>query len=113
MPNETLVCDQVFKALSSPTRRSVIERLALGPATMTELSESSDMALPSFLQHLQVLEDAGMIESTKAGRVRTYQLTPEPLIMAEHWMDKHYRLWVNRLNQLDQFLLKQKEQQSK
>ncbi|HLO97501.1 MAG TPA: metalloregulator ArsR/SmtB family transcription factor [Fimbriimonas sp.] len=113
MPNETLICDLVFKALAHPARRAVIEQLSRGDASMTELAEPANMALPSFLQHLKVLEEAGLIESEKVGRTRTYQLNPERLIMTEHWMDKHHKLWVNRLNQLDHFLLSQKEQQSK
>lgn len=80
---------------------------------MTELAEPAEMALPSFLQHLQVLEDAGLIDSEKVGRTRTYQLNPERLIMTEHWMDTQRKQWESRLDRLDQFLLSQKEQQSK
>jgi DNA-binding transcriptional ArsR family regulator len=104
MPNETLVLDRVFQALSNPTRREVVERLGRGPAAMTELAEPFDMALPSFLQHLEVLEKCGMVSSTKTGRIRTFRLEPEPLLLAEHWIDKHRKQWETRLDQLDEYL---------
>lgn len=113
MPNETPVCDLVFKALAHPARRAVVEQLSRGNASMSELAEPADMALPSFLQHLQVLEDAGLIDSEKVGRTRTYQLNPERLIMTEHWMDAQRKQWESRLDRLDNFLLSQKEQQPK
>ncbi|HEY0866777.1 MAG TPA: metalloregulator ArsR/SmtB family transcription factor, partial [Fimbriimonas sp.] len=72
MPNELEELDRVFHCLANPTRRQVIERLSVRPATMTELAQPFEMALPSFLQHLRVLEDAGLVQSTKEGRVRTY-----------------------------------------
>lgn len=78
---------------------------------MTELAEPFDMALPSFLQHLQVLEKNGMVSSEKTGRVRMFRLEPEPLLLAEHWMDTHRREWETRLNQLDDFLKTLKENQ--
>ena len=76
---------------------------------MTELAAPFDMALPSFLQHLQVLESAGLVTSEKSGRVRTFQLNPERLIEAEHWMDARRRQWETRLDQFDAFLLELKE----
>jgi len=109
MPNETVPLDRVFQALSNSTRREVIERLGHGPATMTDLAAPYDMALPSFLQHLQVLESAGMVSSEKKGRVRMYQLEAKRLLEAENWMDKHRRQWEARLDQLDSFLLDLKE----
>lgn len=104
MPSETLVLDQVFRALANPTRREVVERLGRGPATMTELSQPFSMALPSFLQHLQVLESCRLVRSTKKGRVRTFELVPQPLLEAEDWMKEHRRHWETRLDQLDRFL---------
>lgn len=97
--------DRVFRALSNPTRRAVVTRLGEGPASVGELADPFDMALPSFLQHLRVLEDCGVVESTKDGRVRTYRLTPEPLAEAETWMFRCRATWEKRLDQLDAFLL--------
>jgi DNA-binding transcriptional ArsR family regulator len=94
----------VFQALADPTRRAVVERLCLGPAAMSELSKPFDMALPSFAQHLGVLEECGLVRSKKVGRVRTYRLAPKPLRRAEDWMVSQRALWERRLDQLDRYL---------
>jgi DNA-binding transcriptional ArsR family regulator len=104
MPNQLVELDQVFQALADRTRRTVIERLAAGAATTSELAAPFDMALPSFTQHLGVLERAGLVTSTKQGRVRTYELAPAPLGTAGGWLAEQRRLWVQRLDQLDHFL---------
>lgn len=96
--------DDVFQALSDPTRRAVLERLSAGPAPAGELARPFDMALPSFLQHLRVLEERGLVLSRKTGRVRTYELAPQPLKVAERWMIDRRALWERRLDQLDAFL---------
>jgi DNA-binding transcriptional ArsR family regulator len=110
MPSETLVLDHVFQALANPTRREVLARLGRGPAPMTELAKPFQMALPSFLQHLQVLEKCGLVRSQKTGRVRVFELEPQPLQAAEDWMKTQRHHWENRLDQLDRFLISQKEQ---
>ncbi|MEO6710155.1 MAG: metalloregulator ArsR/SmtB family transcription factor, partial [Planctomycetota bacterium] len=74
MTRSTARVDSAFHALSDPTRRRVVERLSKGPASVSELAEHFAMALPSFVQHLSVLEDSGLVRSTKTGRVRTYRL---------------------------------------
>lgn len=96
--------DEVFKALADPTRRQVIELLASGPAATSVLAERFDMALPSFTQHLSVLEHAGVVASTKQGRTRTYRLSPAGLDVADGWLSDQRRLWERRLDQLDTFL---------
>jgi DNA-binding transcriptional ArsR family regulator len=111
MPNQWAALDDVFHALANPTRREVLERLGSGPTSMTELAEPFDMALPSFLQHMQVLERCGVVRSQKIGRVRTYYLEPEPLLLAEHWLDKRRAEWESRLDQLDSFLTTLKDKQ--
>ena len=78
---------------------------------MTELAKPFKMALPSFLQHLQVLEKSGLVRSKKTGRVRVFELEAEPLEAAEHWLHGQRRQWETRLNQLDKFLIEQKEKQ--
>jgi len=102
--------DEVFKALADPTRRRVIERLVSAPATTSVLAEPFDMALPSFLQHLSVLERAGLVTSNKRGRTRTYRLSAGGLGAAEGWLADRRREWEQRLDQLDQFLIDQQEQ---
>ncbi|MFI5323989.1 MAG: ArsR/SmtB family transcription factor [Thermodesulfobacteriota bacterium] len=109
MPNYNIQLDRVFHALSDPTRRAVLTRLSNGPAPVSELARGFDMALPSFTQHLGVLEECGLVRSRKKGRVRTYQLTPEPLKEAERWIEKRRVLWEMRLDQLGNYLKELKE----
>lgn len=110
MPKQTGELDQVFSALADATRRKVIEQLVSGPASTSELAEPFDMALPSFTQHLGVLERAGLVTSTKQGRVRTYRLAPRGLEIADGWLAEQRRLWERRLDQLDNLLTTLKEQ---
>jgi DNA-binding transcriptional ArsR family regulator len=101
VPNQSATLSTVFQALTDPTRRAVIERLTRGPAPMTELARPFDMALPSFSQHLGVLESCGLVRSKKVGRVRTYRLAPDPLKKAQSWMARQREQWEQRLDQLD------------
>lgn len=96
--------DRLFQALAGSTRRSILERLKLGPAAMSQRALPFAVALPSFLQHLDVLENCGRVRSRKRGRVRTYRLTPQPLAAAEHWLQRQRTQWDRRLEQLDQYL---------
>jgi DNA-binding transcriptional ArsR family regulator len=108
MPNQELT--RVFHALSDPTRRAVLERLTRGPAAVSALARPFNMALPSFVQHLGVLEECGLVRSKKEGRVRTYTLAPQPLKAAEHWLSAQRAHWERRLDSLDNFLETLKEQ---
>jgi DNA-binding transcriptional ArsR family regulator len=110
MPNQPVELNRVFQALADPTRRAVLERLSGGPAPVSELAQPFKMALPSFLQHLDVLQNCGLVRSRKSGRVRTYQLAPRPLKVAEHWMATQRANWERRLDQLDTYLADLKEQ---
>jgi len=96
--------DQVFHALSHPVRREVIERLTGSAATMTELAAPFDLAMPSFLQHMRVLESAGLVKSHKQGRSRTYELDPPAFFLADNWLDIQRKHWNRRLDQLDSLL---------
>src|SRR3954463_14449268 len=104
MPQQTVELDEVFRALADPTRRTVIRRLAAGSASTSELAQPFAMALPSFTQHLSVLERAGLVTSTKTRRVRTYELVPTALDVADDWLSEQRRLWERRLDQLDDLL---------
>jgi DNA-binding transcriptional ArsR family regulator len=104
--------DEVFRALSDPTRRQVLERLSRKPGSVTELAKPFDMALPSFVEHLRVLEGCGLVRSAKLGRVRTYQLVPKRLQVAEDWLARQRTLWERRLDQLDTYLLDLKEKRT-
>ncbi|MCI0616025.1 metalloregulator ArsR/SmtB family transcription factor [bacterium] len=106
MQNQNVMLDHVFHALSDPTRRAVLERLSRGPASVSILAEPFKMALPSFMQHLEVLEHSGLLQTTKKGRVRTCQLAPKSLDLAEHWMTKQRAIWEKRLDQFDDYARK-------
>lgn len=93
--------DSFFSALSDPTRRAVIERLTEGPAPVSTLHEPHDMALPTFLKHLKVLEASGLVRSEKKGRVRTVHIEAAPLKEAEHWLARQRHLWEGRLDRLE------------
>jgi DNA-binding transcriptional ArsR family regulator len=110
MPAPSAQLNRVFQALADPTRRAVLERLGGGPAPMSELARPFGMALPSFSQHLDVLEACGLVRSRKVGRVRTYRLAPRPLKSAEHWIAAQRALWERRLDQLDDYLNELKEE---
>ena len=110
MPNQQIQLDSVFRALGDPTRRAVLSRLSQGPASVSELARPFDIALPSFTQHLGVLERCGLVRSRKAGRVRTYRLEPRPLKAAERWMAEQRAIWERRLDQLDNYLVELKKE---
>lgn len=107
--------DRAFQALSHPARRGVIERLGRGPASVTELASPFDMALPSFVRHLGVLEEARLVRSVKEGRVRTFRLVPERIEEVEDWLSTQRRIWTRRLDQFDQYAakLKAREEEAK
>ena len=109
MPRAAEPIDGVFRALSDRTRRQVLARLSMSPASVTDLAEPFDMALPSFVQHLHVLERCGLVRSNKRGRVRTYQLVPRQMRLAEDWLAQQRSLWERRLDLLDEYLLEIKE----
>ena len=104
VPNQVAALDRVFQALADPTRRAIVERLAAGPASVSELARPQRMSLPAVLQHLQVLQASGLIRSGKSGRVRTCQLEPAALRTAEDWMARQRADWEQRLDQLGEFL---------
>ena len=92
--------DLCFSALGDPTRRMILQRLARGEATVSELAEPHDMALPTFLKHLSKLEEAGLVRSEKKGRVRTVHIEAAPLAKAESWLKKQRAIWEGRRDRL-------------
>jgi DNA-binding transcriptional ArsR family regulator len=98
--------DSLFQALSDPTRRAILTRLAKGPAPVSALAEPFEMALPSFMGHLKRLEDGGLIETTKSGRVRTCAMRPGALEPARSWIDEQRAIWESRLDRLDDYVTK-------
>lgn len=112
VPKHSEPVSLVFHALADPTRREVLQRLGRGPASTSVLAEPFAMALPSFSQHLSVLEGAGLVTSHKQGRTRTYRLAPDGLEAAEGWLAGQRRTWERRLDQLDEFLIDQEQETS-
>ena len=104
MPKQSIALDRIYHALADPTRRAVIQRLSRGPATVSELAGPFRMSLPSVVQHLQVLEESGLIHSRKVGRVRTCRIDPKVLISAEKWIAHQRALWEGRLDRLEAYL---------
>ena len=104
--------DDVFHALANPTRRKVLERLSTGPATVSELAAPFDMQLPSFVQHLSVLEQSRLVKSKKHGRVRTYELAPERFKVVEDWLSARRQEWESRLDRFDRYVKQLKEKES-
>ncbi len=96
--------DLAFQALADPSRRAMVDRLAQGPATVSELAGPLAMSLPGVMQHLKVLEEAGLVVSQKVGRSRTCRIDPEALTRAERWISERRALWERRLDRLGQFL---------
>jgi DNA-binding transcriptional ArsR family regulator len=104
MDNYGSLLTSAFHALADPTRRAVVQRLGAGPATVTELAEPFDMALPSFMKHVRVLEEAGLVRSIKVGRIRTCTLDQDKLLAAERWFAAQRALWASRYDNLDNLL---------
>jgi DNA-binding transcriptional ArsR family regulator len=96
--------DRVFQALADPTRRSMVDRLTRGPASVSELAQPLSMSLPAVVQHVQVLEASGLVTTRKVGRVRTCTIAPDALRGAEHWFSERRTTWERRLDRLDALL---------
>lgn len=104
MTNQSLELDLMFHALADETRRGMLMRLTKGPATVGDLAGPIEMALPTILRHLKVLEDGGLIRSRKDGRVRTCELEPAGLALAERWIAERRAMWERRLDRLGDVL---------
>jgi DNA-binding transcriptional ArsR family regulator len=104
MLNQSTNLDRLFHALADPARRAMIDRLSRGPAPVSELARPLPMSLPSAMQHLGVLEAAGLVRTEKIGRVRTCAIEPQALSQAEQWINARRIEWEHRLDRLDDYL---------
>jgi DNA-binding transcriptional ArsR family regulator len=104
MANNSAPLDRVFHALADPSRRAIVQRLCRGPASVSELAKPLAMALPTVLQHLEVLEAGRLIRSEKAGRVRTCHLEPAAFTTIEHWIGRQRLVWEQRLDRLETYV---------
>ena len=104
--------DHVFAALADPTRRAIVMRLCAGEASVGELADPFDMALPSFMKHIHVLELSGLVQSEKSGRVRTCRLSPDALVGAEDWFQQQRAIWEARLDRFEAYVMKLKTERA-
>ncbi|MDM7930468.1 metalloregulator ArsR/SmtB family transcription factor [Tabrizicola sp.] len=95
----------LFHALSDPTRRMMLTRLAQGPAPVSELAGPTGLRLPTVMRHLSVLEGAGLVATQKDGRVRSCAIVPEALAPMRDWLDEQRALWEARLDRLDDYVM--------
>ena len=102
--------DGIFQALADPTRRAVVGRLGRGPASVGELAAPFDMALPSFMKHIHMLEESGLIRTAKVGRVRHCEISQERLAAVDTWLNEQKAIWNGRTDRLEQFVTDNKDQ---
>lgn len=107
MANQLHALDDLLRALADPTRRAVLERLCEGQTSITDLARPFDMALPSFMKHVRILEESGLINTRKKGRVRTCSLQPSSLAVLDDWLARQRRTWERHTDRLEQFVLGQ------
>ena len=110
-PSDTQL-DLLFQALADPTRRQIVDRLSRGPASVSELAKPFAMSLPAVVQHVQVLEQSGLVRSEKTGRVRTCSIDTAAMTAAEHWLNQRRLLWEQRLDRLGAFLAETSDDQT-
>jgi DNA-binding transcriptional ArsR family regulator len=104
MLDQTIDLDRTFQALADRSRRTMVERLTLGPASVSELAQPLAMSLAAVLQHVQVLESCGLVTTEKVGRTRTCRIEPAAMTAAEQWMTDRRRGWEARLDRLGDIL---------
>lgn len=100
MPSHKVIVDRVFHALGDPTRRAIMEKLSDRPQSVSRLAAPLDITLAAVVQHLQVLEDCGLVRTEKVGRTRTCHLEPGGLSVIEQWIDARRSTWERRLDRL-------------
>jgi DNA-binding transcriptional ArsR family regulator len=104
MNHAAIPLDRTFHALGDPTRLNLIEQLSRGPASVKDLAEPLDMALPSVMKHLRVLEDGHLVASEKAGRVRTYRIRPRALAAIDRWVAQRRAAWDRKFDRLEKLV---------
>src|SRR6266851_10459317 len=109
-PTDETPVELLFQALADPSRRSMVDRLTRGPASVSELAKPFAMSLPAVVQHLHVLEASGLVRSEKSGRVRTCRIEPAVLRTAEQWITERRTGWERRLDRLGDFLAEHPEE---
>jgi DNA-binding transcriptional ArsR family regulator len=103
MTNQSQHLDRMFHALADGTRRAIVMRLSEGPASVTELSKPFEMAMPTLLQHIRVLEDSGLIDTEKVGRVRTCEINQKAFDATQSWLERQRAIWAGRLDRMEAY----------
>ncbi|MBL8578961.1 MAG: helix-turn-helix transcriptional regulator [Mesorhizobium sp.] len=103
----------LFHALADPTRRSILARLAEGPARVTDLAAPTGLRLPTVMRHLSVLQEAGLIATSKDGRIRTCAIVPDAMQPMRTWLDRQQAVWESRLDRLDAFVMNVMKERAK
>jgi len=96
--------DRIFHALGDPTRRAIVERLSRGPISVSSLAQPLSITLAAVVQHLQILEACGLVNTEKVGRVRTCSIEPAGLSVAEKWIKERRSIWEERFDRLGELL---------
>jgi DNA-binding transcriptional ArsR family regulator len=104
MQSQRVAVDRVFHALGDPTRRAIVEKLSQGPVSVSCLAQPLEITLAAVVQHLQILEASGLVQTEKVGRVRTCHIEPNGFSVAERWINERRTLWERRLDRLGKFL---------
>jgi len=104
MPSQAARIDRVFHALGDPNRRAIVEKLSYGPASVSSLAAPLEITVAAVVQHLQILEDSGLVNSQKVGRVRTCQIELRGFSLAEKWIGERRSMWERRLDKLGDLL---------
>jgi DNA-binding transcriptional ArsR family regulator len=110
--NQSAPLDPLFHALADGSRRSIVERLSRGPASVSELAAPLPMSLPAVVQHVRVLEEAGLVRSEKVGRVRTCRIEPKALAPVEQWIAERRASWERRLDRLGEYLAEDSDERT-
>src|SRR5438874_10736293 len=109
MPTAKVNIDRVFHALGDPTRRAILDKLSKGPLSVSRLATPLDITLTAVVQHLQVLEESGLVHTEKIGRVRTCRIETRGFSVLEHWIGDHRSMWERRLDRLGDLLAESEE----
>jgi DNA-binding transcriptional ArsR family regulator len=109
MPSRRVSVDRVFHALGDPTRRAIVEKLSRGPISVSQLAAPLAITLAAVVQHLQILEESGLVHTEKVGRVRTCSIETSGLSIAEQWIADRRSLWERRLDRLGKLLEEEEE----
>ena len=104
MPKKKPSIDRIFQALGDPMRRTIVEKLSHGPISVSHLAEPLDITLAAVVQHLQILEDSGLVQTEKVGRVRTCRIEPSGLAVAQQWINDRRTTWERQLDRLGDLL---------